>query len=323
MYLPVMPKRTRPLDADREREIGAAVRSVREALKYSQREFAGLLGITRDQVANIEMGRTPLTYTLALALRDMFGTDLAALAGFSAGMRIEPDMWPSRDLAEYQGRSVPFSLVAREAPLNPVSNLQRAVERFPKGSLARTHFAAEIHQAGLDLLAGVPDGLVANAGLSALEAIKGTRARYPKLPPERAKAVLLELEGFIAHASAQAQEENQGLTDNSVLGRIVRVNPSAPPIGNMAQLLARVRESTSSRGGRAKLAKALGVSPSRVSEWLAGTSSPTGEATLRLLQWVAAQERQQTQGPSSAIAPPGPKTRSMKHHEKPQKSGPP
>lgn len=97
---------------------------------------------------------------------------------------------------------------------------------------------------------------------------------------------------------------------------------SATVHSELSRLMGRVRSAASAVGMKSALATYLHVAPARISEWLSGRKEPSGETTLRLLQWVEAQERQQTQGPGSGTTPPGPKTRSVKHHETAQKSGP-
>ena len=61
---------------DLERDICARVKTVRESINWSQAAFAEQLGITRDQLASIECGRTPLRYDIAWRLRQSFGISL-------------------------------------------------------------------------------------------------------------------------------------------------------------------------------------------------------------------------------------------------------
>jgi DNA-binding transcriptional regulator YiaG len=59
------------------------------------------------------------------------------------------------------------------------------------------------------------------------------------------------------------------------------------------ELLTRVKTAMGKEwGGKAKLAKAIGVDPSRVSEWLSGKKEPGGEYALKLLKWVEKREPQ-------------------------------
>lgn len=57
------------------------------------------------------------------------------------------------------------------------------------------------------------------------------------------------------------------------------------------------------------VASALGVSPQKLNDWLRGRREPGGNAVLRLLQWVQAEETKQTTSPSSEPTPPGQQTR--------------
>lgn len=61
---------------DWERAICARVKTARESINWSQAAFAEQLGITRDQLASIECGRTPLRYDIAWRLRQAFGISL-------------------------------------------------------------------------------------------------------------------------------------------------------------------------------------------------------------------------------------------------------
>lgn len=89
----------------------------------------------------------------------------------------------------------------------------------------------------------------------------------------------------------------------------------------MQRLRDRLRRATEVRGQKAALARWLGVSMSSVSTWLAGAKKPSGETTLRLLQWVEQQERQKNKSADSVSAPPAPKTQSKVPNEKKPQSG--
>jgi DNA-binding transcriptional regulator YdaS (Cro superfamily) len=89
----------------------------------------------------------------------------------------------------------------------------------------------------------------------------------------------------------------------------------------MQRLRGRLIRATAVRGQKAALAKWLGVSMSSVSTWLAGTKEPSGETTLRLLQWAEQHERQQNKSPGSATTPPEVKTQTKAKNETKPKSG--
>lgn len=90
------------------------------------------------------------------------------------------------------------------------------------------------------------------------------------------------------------------------------------------ELRARLAAATDQYGARAALARQFGVTPQAVAEWLSGASAPTAETTLRLLEWVTAEEAKskEKKRAGSGSTRPALKTRSRKsnRHEK-TKSG--
>jgi len=98
-------------------------------------------------------------------------------------------------------------------------------------------------------------------------------------------------------------------------------NRNTPAVkSEMEKLLSDVRGMTTAKGRKAKLARDLGVSLSRISEWLSGKYEPGGEVTLRLLQWVLAEEAQQKR--PGAQTSPGVKTRLKEPNEEKSQSSP-
>ncbi|MCX6923034.1 MAG: hypothetical protein NT154_07480 [Verrucomicrobia bacterium] len=67
----------------------------------------------------------------------------------------------------------------------------------------------------------------------------------------------------------------------------------------LAQLLDRLNQATAVKGEKAKLAEYLKAPRPCVSDWLSGKREPSGETTLRLLQWVEEQEREQKKSPGA------------------------
>lgn len=68
-------------------------------------------------------------------------------------------------------------------------------------------------------------------------------------------------------------------------------------IRSLEELVARVKQITSSPGAKAALARKLGVTRQAVGQWLSGESNPTAEATLQLLNWVEQSEAEQKNKP--------------------------
>jgi transcriptional regulator with XRE-family HTH domain len=60
-------------------------------------------------------------------------------------------------------------------------------------------------------------------------------------------------------------------------------------------LRSRLNAATKSPGAKAALAHHFNVSAAAVSQWLSGASAPTADTTLRLLEWVTAEEEQTKQ----------------------------
>ena len=65
---------------EREREICSRVKLFREQIKWPQSAFAYEVGMTRDQLASIEYGRTPLRYSTAFMICQVFDVSMDWLA---------------------------------------------------------------------------------------------------------------------------------------------------------------------------------------------------------------------------------------------------
>jgi hypothetical protein len=75
----------------------------------------------------------------------------------------------------------------------------------------------------------------------------------------------------------------------------------------LARLLADVRELASRTGAKSELAKFIGVSPSRVSEWLSPAGEywkPRGEVALAMKEWVILEKAKQQKRPGRGSTRP-------------------
>lgn len=293
------------------------MKQVRKRLRYGQREFASALGLTRDQVANIEAGRTPLTYRVAWSMREIFGVNLTLLAGLPADPAEDHARWMPPDAPEFAGRSSLFSEVAREAFLNPPDNLRRIAGRFPKGTFERNHFIAQVDQEAFNLLAKVPTTHVSSAGFAAILAVREIGSKFPQMPPAEVAEIAMDLDAFSSSGRAQYVSQNNKLTSEALSLTVTPMQPVLP------KLIERLKRATEAYGRKAELAAWLGVHRQCVTDWLSGKQEPGGETTLRLLHWVEAEERKQQESAGSASPPPAPKTRFNESHEKPKKPSPP
>ena len=81
----------------------------------------------------------------------------------------------------------------------------------------------------------------------------------------------------------------------------------------------RLSLATASKGARTALARSFRVTSAAVSQWLSGKAAPKADTTLRLLQWVTAEEAKQKSAPALRSTRPAQKTRKRKSkHEKPR-----
>jgi transcriptional regulator with XRE-family HTH domain len=99
--------------------IGARVKTVREEIRWPQSPFAEQIEITRNQLASIEYGRTPLRYDVAWRLRGAFGISLRWL-GEEEGVA---DGFMHDELPVPTGTGLPARAL-----------LSEVVKKFPAGS---------------------------------------------------------------------------------------------------------------------------------------------------------------------------------------------
>ena len=93
---------------------------------------------------------------------------------------------------------------------------------------------------------------------------------------------------------------------------------SAAVTGELDSLIDRAKRACEPRGSghRKRLAKFLGVPMPRISEWLSGAKTPAGPTTLRLLEWVTAEEAKPKQSAAGVSPQAAPKAQKQAtHHE--------
>jgi transcriptional regulator with XRE-family HTH domain len=280
-----------------ERDICSRLKAVRENLKWSQKEFSESLGITRNQLASIECGRTPVRYDVAWAIRDRFKISLKWLEsgeGFADGFM--NDNLPSSNDTGLPKRALLSQVVRKTSNGAQEGDLPKDQEQL---------FAAVISMLeGAEKTTGKED--VQNRELleSQLKIlVEGWIARAPvghayeftnKLNMF-AESLLREF-GQDAPGVADARGERimwerirnattkKLLTWTSLKGKYV-----AGMKTEIQKLIERVKRKASKPGAKVALAKELDVAPARISEWLSGEKEPGGDYTLRLLRWVEQQ----------------------------------
>lgn len=314
-----MPRRRIKIDLETERKIGQRVREARERMRYDQAQFSGFLGTTRDQLANIETGRTPLRYLTAAKLRAVFRVNLSWLGGVGTFVGEEFYVWPSPD-AEKGRDAALFSEVAREvlgAGFPAAVKSVRSV--FPTEVVVRFNQAERVWYDLQDRLSRIELDHLLEYTEAVVAAIRNLAQNLPQVSNIAARQMAVEMEGFrlreLTDQMFPRGSEEFGLTNDSERPTSIPVQPIMP------RLRERLRKQTASRGSKTALAKILGVPRQSVNNWLSGRKEPGGETTLRLLHWVEQEEAKQ-KAPDSVCAPPG-KTRRRKYKNEKPKSNPP
>ncbi len=328
-----MPRLRHPPNAETESRISARLRELRNLRGLSQSEFANSLGVTRARIANTEYGRAPLRYQearLALLAAPERGAAQPMLLPFNplwlAGMQNWPIQldWPMLlpdPAAIGLSPTLRFSdFVSENLRLLQSFTLDSPREvRLPESWLdpyLRHWTDRQLHADRAERDAFTLMDILAQTALDLSDVSALARRVFQEFKSTIQGAAFLDVERWARDRQQPHKEKaNQVLTAESEKRNVTAMK--------MQELLRKVRAMTSSKGDKAKLADALSVPLSRVSEWLSGKYEPNGETTLRLLQWVEQHEAQQKQSAGSVSAPPAPKTQSQRSNEKHSKSGPP
>lgn len=263
---------------------------VRRQLDLSQDNLAAAVGITRDQLANIETGRTVLNFEIGWKICRHLNMDPLYLA---SGIG---DLMPFHNV-DLEGRNVlgseSFRMVCA-TQLREELEFSRALSRALSGNkqLFAEFQADALAPAYERAISGIVKAFLAEAS--------------PEIRPLALEHIARSLREFL-----DVHGKRKLLTDVTATGNV-------PPVkSTMANLLDRLNKATSQRGMKSKLAKVMGVPLSNVSQWLSGEREPGGETTLKMLHWVQEQERQQnTLGSDTNTAKGKTQLRSSKAYEK-------
>jgi transcriptional regulator with XRE-family HTH domain len=285
----------------RQREIGARLKAFREGIKYSQASFAEILGLTRDQLASVEYGRTPLKYSVAWQIRFAFGLSLDWLWGGE----MSPD-----DLTEDRHLPHPDSSRAGKNALltdvfNDVHQLSGVEPRTVKGRKVRIE-APELAHRWLVVLAlrhqidswiaSIPDGHTNDFAEKLAQFADDHLKSLPADPPELIQARFdgLLWEKMRADLARKVPEmpflKNKPPNDDACVKKVKTLTYKDSPEPAWPRLLDRLNRATQAHGSKVELAAWLGVHRQMVTDWLSDKQRPGGEIALQLLQWVERQE---------------------------------
>jgi DNA-binding transcriptional regulator YiaG len=279
-----------------EQNICSRVKQFRELIRWSQPDFAKAIGITRDQLANIEYRRSPVRYPLGVTICQVFDISGQWLAIGEGNMHGGcPALWVV-DFEPKDHKSELFSEVYSKNPavfkdddrkeiepvskptpgFNPEAFLMRSVydwyheNRFSSEQMAE-NFARVLAMFANDMLKQLRwKGRVTNPRWE-----PGTFPFIPKNPLDKIPDNVEQLH----------QQQIRRLTIDVNARTTGIVSPALP------KLIERLKRATEARGRKTELAAWLKVPRQSVTDWLSNRQEPGGETTLQLLHWVEQQER--------------------------------
>lgn len=282
-----MPPRLNP----QELAISERLSEFRKKLMISQVQFAKRIGVSRERLIALERGRARLRWGEALTMAQSFRLNLVWLASGDGPTERE------FETTEPHG-------IKPETPFSEAFDSLRASARSDAESgMESAHSAVQFIMQGIAIIRGCmsPEDLARIA------------ARVDEL-----EATTKELFATVeAHqATDLADRENGG---NGRIRSVLKKNQETPltnpaiedlhegvKVETLASLLEEIRRLAKETGLQKDLAKEIGVSPKRLSEWLSGTRIPDAHNTLLLHGFVsrASLKNRPGRGISSAEAKP-------------------
>ena len=316
--------RQHPLPA-REIEICRRLKEVRLLTKWPRSFLAHSLGVHRSVLTRLELGRMPLRYSLAVQMLPWLNMSPLWLAT-GQGERHPFNYLPSsEDLGI--GANALFSEVFdthltlgfQPKYASPIMQMMVDLQSPDKGSLRGSlrdivadniaRWLDEIPDESLDAFVGE----VRKLGQKALGGFKKDRWERVLHRRRNRRIVRLHKDKWAAEAQEAAtarlkkreKECKEGLDTQPGIRHNTGVQTR---IRSLRELVHRLKQITSAPGAKAALARKFGVTRQAVGQWLSGTSNPTAEATLQLLNWVEEAESEQKQNPGAALTTTGHKT---------------
>lgn len=245
--------------------------------------FAHRAGIEYSLLANIEHARSPTRWGVIEKIAKAHQISLRYLAEGNGAMFRPSAFWP----------------VSEEFTADPQAWFSTIYDRDLRVMIATMDLAFDL----VDKSGGKAPRPVPLAGMPLWEfelitveskARQLMRKLSDKENVEFYKTLHRTIDNFANALKSRATSQKEDLTDGLNSLTTGPVQPVLP------KLIDRIREATKERGGKAALAAWLGVHRHCVTDWLKGKQKPNGETTLRLLQWVEAEERKQ-QSPGDAM----------------------
>ena len=262
-----------------EKAVCQRLSSARRFAGLSQEELSEAIGITRDQLANIETGRTELGFAIGWNACKRLGVRQLYLANGSQPISPFTDAVALSDLP------------------SPNTSFREACITGPIADL-------------LNMLDCASQRLVSGGSLNAYERSVASLVRtfllrlpedsYPQLLDSMYAALRSFEESLAVEKTGAAGTKKQSKLSVDTLAAPAILADVTSETGYWEALVNRVRALTSALGQKAQLARELDTTRQAVNNWLSGKGAPSAEITLRLLLWVE-QREQKPNAPGGAI----------------------
>lgn len=274
---------------DHERQIAARVRHVRKSIRFSQSEFATVLGETVNRIASIEYARTPLTVAVADKISGQFNINLKWLKTGLGEMKpsigyfsifvpntkastllshADADELESR-CGSYLRPNVPGECSAFYGPF-----------KFQKGKtkemlrIFHDYFDAEFNR----LPHHGREKLISLAIRTVRRFSDDWMRGDEEAPGENIARALISLK--------RVMQQEQALLDTP---DFLADAHGVPEIKSLQQLINELKRLSEARGLKADLARSCGVSRQAVDQWFSGRAKPSAAIIFDLFVWVRKQ----------------------------------
>lgn len=268
---------------ERESAVCARVKVSREDIKWPQLDFAKEIGITKDKLASIEYGRTPLRYRTGVDLCMAFGLSGEWLVTGNEPMKGgAPILWEVEFSFEKYGKNL-FTEIYDLAPhifrptelvfgldqdatpgFDAQAYLSKKVARWFQKMKFRTPADAERFARRVDDFAEQTLQELLHQGKTSQKRISQLKAEHEATTIRAKKISEVMLDKLKPFQHAAAVQNN---------------------IRSLKELIEHLKKVTAPRGAKSALAREFNVTRQAVNQWLSGESNPSADIAIRLLNW--------------------------------------
>lgn len=274
---------------EEERAIGRRVRDARKRGGLSQAKLAILVSLTRDQLANIEVGRTALRFETAWNLCSELRLNPLWLASGEGDRHGFVDMPGATDVPPGDLFSSVMDDLSQEDPYRGWPGYEKyRDEQLHEKRRGKTGTNRRLKE-WLD-------------------------AMTPEQQDNFWSTIERAARDFVRY---QQEDVKRGLTERAALSSLGSMRVGGESL--WPALRERIRKLVRVRGRKSELARKIGVSRQAINAMLSASRKkpyvPSGEYTLRLMAWAAAAEAQQKKRTGSAETRPAQGTRKSKNEK--------